>query len=55
MPTADHHNLPICPLCNEAVEIETGKIDENRQAIHEECAVLQAARRYRDLATGAKE
>ena len=29
--------LPICRICWEAVELATGKTDENGQAIHEEC------------------
>ena len=29
--------LPICSFCNEPVEIETGKTDDNGNAIHEEC------------------
>jgi len=33
--------LPRCPICNEAVEIETSKTDENGKAIHEECYVAK--------------
>jgi len=29
--------LPICRICWEPVELETGKTDENGQANHEEC------------------
>lgn len=29
--------LPTCPVCNERVELETSKTDEDGQAIHEEC------------------
>ena len=29
--------LPFCPICWEPVEVETGKTDENGQAIHQEC------------------
>lgn len=29
--------LPTCPICNEAVELETSKTDEHGYAIHEEC------------------
>ena len=31
--------LPHCALCNERVEIETAKTDENGKAVHEECYV----------------
>jgi|HubBroStandDraft_2_1064218.scaffolds.fasta_scaffold13280_6 hypothetical protein len=39
MPTSSH--LPICPLCNEPVELETAKTDENGNAVHEECYTLK--------------
>jgi hypothetical protein len=29
--------FPICPICNEAVEIKTAKTDEDGKAVHEEC------------------
>lgn len=29
----------ICPICNEAVTLETCKINEDGQAIHEDCYV----------------
>jgi hypothetical protein len=29
--------LPICAICNEWVELENSKTDEDGQAIHEEC------------------
>jgi hypothetical protein len=29
--------LPICSFCNEPVEFETGKTDDNGKAVHEEC------------------
>jgi hypothetical protein len=54
MVTAEYHKLPTCSVCNEAVEIETSKTDEDGRAVHEECAILQAARRYRDLADHTK-
>jgi hypothetical protein len=31
--------FPICPLCNEPVEIETAKTNADGEAIHEECYV----------------
>jgi hypothetical protein len=31
--------LPHCALCNERVEIETAKTDENGEAVHEDCYV----------------
>ena len=33
--------LPLCSLCNEPVELETSKTDENGNAIHEECYVVK--------------
>jgi hypothetical protein len=41
-----YSKLPVCPLCNEAVELETSKSDEDGKAIHEECAVLQVAKTF---------
>jgi hypothetical protein len=29
--------LPKCAICNEPVETETGKTDENGKSVHEEC------------------
>ena len=31
--------FPICPVCNEPVELTTAKTTEDGQAIHEECYV----------------
>jgi uncharacterized protein YlaI len=31
--------FPVCPMCNEAVEIKTAKTDHDGKAIHEECYV----------------
>jgi hypothetical protein len=31
--------LPACALCNEPVQLETSKTDEDGKAIHEECYV----------------
>jgi hypothetical protein len=39
MPTIS--GLPICSLCNGPVEIETAKIDENGETVHEECYVIK--------------
>ncbi len=30
-------NVPICYFCNEPVELEKSKADEDGKAIHEEC------------------
>jgi hypothetical protein len=32
-------HFPICPLCNEAVEVQTAKTDHDGKAVHEECYV----------------
>ncbi len=36
-----HHvrSFPICPFCDEAVELETTKTNEDGKAVHEECYV----------------
>jgi hypothetical protein len=39
MPTISR--FPICSLCNEPVELETSKTDENGRAVHEECYTLK--------------
>ena len=31
--------LPHCAICNEPVELETAKTDEDGKAVHEECYV----------------
>lgn len=38
----NHHpkRFPVCPLCNEPVELETTKTNEDGEAVHEECYVL---------------
>ena len=38
----NHHpkRFPIFPLCNEPVELETTKTNEDGEAVHEECYVL---------------
>ena len=33
--------LPICSLCDEPVQIETAKTDENGDAVHEDCYVVK--------------
>jgi hypothetical protein len=32
--------FPVCPLCNQTVELETTKTNEDGEAVHEECYVL---------------
>lgn len=32
--------FPICPLCNEPVELETTKTNEDGKAVHEECYII---------------
>ena len=44
-------SFPICSLCNEAVEIETAKTDENGDAVHEECYVLKIQSRHTTVRT----
>jgi len=31
--------FPICPICNEPVEIATSNTDEHGKAVHEDCYV----------------
>ena len=31
--------FPICPVCNEPVELSAAVIDENGKAVHEDCYV----------------
>jgi len=33
--------LPVCPICNASVSLETAKTDEEGTAIHEECYLLK--------------
>jgi hypothetical protein len=33
--------FPLCSLCNEPVDLTTAKVDEDGNAIHEECYVLR--------------
>ena len=35
--------FPLCSLCNEAVELETSKADEDGKAIHEECYLVKVS------------
>jgi hypothetical protein len=37
MPYSKH--LPLCPICNEPVELENSKANENGKAVHEDCYV----------------
>ena len=39
--------LPICRICWEPVELETGKTDENAQANHQECNDRQLSEQKR--------
>jgi len=36
--------VPACAICNKSVSLETAKIDEDGQTIHEECYVLRVKR-----------
>jgi hypothetical protein len=36
------YHLPLCPICNKAVDIETAKTDAGR-AIHEGCYALSVS------------
>jgi len=36
-----HPRFPTCSLCNEPVELETSKTDEDGKAVHEECYALK--------------
>jgi hypothetical protein len=36
--------FPICPFCNEAVELETTKTNEDGKAVHEECYIKSISR-----------
>jgi hypothetical protein len=38
---------PACALCNQRVELETAKTDENGKAVHEECYVAYVGSRFR--------
>jgi hypothetical protein len=40
MPSRQTLSFPICPLCNEPVELETTKTNEDEEAVHEECYVI---------------
>jgi hypothetical protein len=34
-------STPLCPICNEPLQLETSKTDENGRAVHEDCYVKQ--------------
>jgi hypothetical protein len=34
--------LPKCSICNEPVELETAKTDEDGKAVHEDCYIRRA-------------
>ena len=36
--------LPRCSICNEPVEVEAAKTDEDGQAVHEDCYVRRMVR-----------
>ena len=40
MSNHETQHSPICPLCNEAVELQSNKTNEGGTAFHEECYVL---------------
>jgi hypothetical protein len=37
------YHLPLCPICNKAVDIETAKTDDAGRAIHEGCYALSVS------------
>jgi hypothetical protein len=43
MPYSKTPPFPVCPLCNEAAEINTAKTDDEGRAVHEECYVRNLA------------
>ena len=40
MPNRQTLSFPICPLCNEPVELETTKTNKDEELVHEECYVI---------------
>jgi hypothetical protein len=40
-----HPRFPRCPVCNEHVVVNTARIDESGQALHEDCYVLTLKKR----------
>jgi hypothetical protein len=32
-------SYPVCPICNQHVELETAKTDEKGRAVHEDCYI----------------
>jgi len=48
--------FPICSVCNEAVELDTAKVNEIGNPIHEECYVLKVSlRNDKTLPLNARE
>jgi hypothetical protein len=41
MPHISRASYPVCPICNEHVELETARTDEKGKAVHEECYVTR--------------
>jgi hypothetical protein len=44
-------SYPVCPLCQEHVELETANSDERGRAVHEECYVTHIISRNKGLMT----
>lgn len=38
--------VPACAICSQAVSLETAKIDEDGQTVHEQCYVLKIQREH---------
>jgi hypothetical protein len=41
--------LPLCPVCNQPVALETAKVDEVGRAIHDECYFAIVRRKDFDI------
>jgi hypothetical protein len=44
-------SYPVCPLCQEHVELETANSDERGRAVHEECYVSHITSQNKGLMT----
>jgi hypothetical protein len=44
-------SYPVCPLCNEVVEIETANTDEKGRAVHEDCYVAAVTSHHQLMIT----